>query len=282
MRPLITPEEIKGIRGEIVYIDTRDPVLYGEGHIPGAVNIRDIFTRVSVSSEEALLALRGNFIDLFSRAGLSGREHAIVYEDALDTGNGQSCRGYFLLKYLGYKNVSVLDGGFKSWVAHEFPVTQAEEIVLPSIFPVQVDPSILLTQNHIKEFINLQNAVLLDVRDEPEWCGLKSSPSGNDLTVPCGRIPGAVWIEWREFIDCNKSPAVFKSKEEIIAICAQRGIASSSNVYIYCFKGSRAASTYVALESAGFNKIKNYFSSWAEWASDASNPIDQSVLLNQL
>jgi 3-mercaptopyruvate sulfurtransferase SseA len=35
----------------------------------------------------------------------------------MSTGFGQSCRGYVLLRYLGYPKVRVLHGGYAAWVA---------------------------------------------------------------------------------------------------------------------------------------------------------------------
>src|SRR5215469_6138888 len=99
----------------VVIIDTRDPEAYAASHIPGAVNIRDIFTYLATSTPEGLTAMQGMFADLFGSAGLSGKELAVIYEDAMNNGYGQSCRGYFLLKFLGYPGVSILHGGYKAW-----------------------------------------------------------------------------------------------------------------------------------------------------------------------
>ena len=35
-------------------------------------------------------------------AGLTGKETAIIYEQSMNSGFGQSCRGYYLLTFLGY------------------------------------------------------------------------------------------------------------------------------------------------------------------------------------
>ncbi len=35
----------------------------------------------------------------------------------MNTGFGQSCRGYTLLKYLGYPKVKILHGGYAAWTA---------------------------------------------------------------------------------------------------------------------------------------------------------------------
>src|SRR5688572_25581891 len=122
---LITPEELtKLIASEpVVLIDTRDPKSYAAGHIPDAVNMHEIFTYLATSSSEGMAQLQGKFADAFGAAGLSGKETAVIYEQSMNTGFGQSCRGYFLLTMLGYPKIKVLHGGYDAWAAAGLPVT---------------------------------------------------------------------------------------------------------------------------------------------------------------
>lgn len=85
-----------------VVVDTRDAANYAEAHIPGAVNIHEIFTYLATSTPEGLNALHDTFANAFGKAGLSGKETAVIYEQSMETGFGQSCRGYVLLRFLGY------------------------------------------------------------------------------------------------------------------------------------------------------------------------------------
>jgi thiosulfate/3-mercaptopyruvate sulfurtransferase len=274
MDPLITPSEIKNLSNDLVFIDTREPGDYNAGHIPGAINVREIFTHISLSDKNGLKSLVDKFSRIFGDAGLSGEEHAIIYEDAMHGGNGQSSRGYFLLKYLGYDKVSVLNGGFRAWTDSGLPISKEVEHALPKKFPVNVNHSIMLTKEQMLEKINDKKTIFLDVRDSDEWHGKYSSPSGKDLDLRPGRIPGSVWMEWRSLIDTKKNIPIFRSTNEIKEICHKAGIDVESDIYIYCFKGSRAASTYLAMKNAGFNNVKNYFASWNEWARDIANPMD--------
>jgi thiosulfate/3-mercaptopyruvate sulfurtransferase len=47
-----------------------------------------------------MAALRDTFAAAFGKAGLSGAETAVIYEQSMSAGFGQSCRGYVLLRYL--------------------------------------------------------------------------------------------------------------------------------------------------------------------------------------
>ncbi len=98
-----------------VIIDTRNPDAYAAGHIPGAVNLHEIFTFLATSTPEGMDELKKKFAAAFGGAGLSGSETAVIYEQSMNSGFGQSCRGYFLLEFLGYPKIKVLHGGFEAW-----------------------------------------------------------------------------------------------------------------------------------------------------------------------
>jgi thiosulfate/3-mercaptopyruvate sulfurtransferase len=120
--PKATWENIQ--HSNVVLIDTRDPDSFAAGHIPGAVNVHDIFTYLATSTPEGMKALKSKFAKAFGDAGLSGKELAIIYEESMNTGFGQSCRGFFLLKILGYPRAAVLHGGFQAWLADAMPHDQ--------------------------------------------------------------------------------------------------------------------------------------------------------------
>src|SRR3974377_1700812 len=99
-----------------VIIDTRNPDAYGAGHIPGGVNVHQILLYLATSTPARKQELKTKFAEAFGKAGLSGKESAVVYEQSMNSGFGQSCRGYYLLKYLGYPKVAVLHGGLSPWL----------------------------------------------------------------------------------------------------------------------------------------------------------------------
>ena len=137
---LITPAELaeKLNSPSTVIIDTRDPDAYAAGHLPGAVNMRDIFTYLAMSTPEGVAEMRDKFAEAFGAAGLSGEETAVIYEQSMNSGFGQSCRGYVLLKYLGYPKVMILHGGYEAWVAAGLPVST--EVPTPEPKSFAVDP----------------------------------------------------------------------------------------------------------------------------------------------
>ncbi|WP_427162249.1 sulfurtransferase [Aliinostoc sp. HNIBRCY26] len=279
---LISPQELTSLLAvkspRTVIIDTRSPEEYAIGHIPQAINIRDFFTYLLDNSYPAgFKQLQEYFAKIMSEVGISGKEHLIVYEDAFNRGYGQSCRAAFLLKYLGCPHVSVLHGGYRAWLAAELPTTNEVPEVESSIFRLHPQAEMMVTTIEMLQAINNPAIIKLDVRDRDEWQGISSSPYGVDFCPRKGRIPNAVWLEWYRLMTSDSGIPMFRPAAEILEICQSLGITSESVVYIYCFKGSRAANVLFALQQAGIH-AKNYFGSWNEWSRDFSLPIDNKII----
>lgn len=264
----------------LVVIDTRDPEEYAKGHIPGAVNIREIFTYLASTDSEGLEAMKTHFAELFGKAGLSGEETAVLYEDAMNTGFGQSCRGYLLLQSLGYPKVSILHGGYRAWTEAGLAVSREAVEPRTATFPLSdASASVMVNAEQMQAALENPDIVILDVRDRDEWQGLSSSPYGVDFCPRKGRLPGAVWVEWYRLMDEPPTGApMFRSAEQIRTALEEIGIDGEKPVYVYCFKGARASNTLVGLKEAGIEDAKVYFGSWNEWSRDPARPIDARII----
>lgn len=280
---LVSPDQLTTMMAaeKVVIIDTRDADTYAAGHLPGAVNLREIFTFLATSTAEGLAALKSTFAEHFGAIGLSGAETAVFYEDALNSGYGQSCRGYYLLTWMGYPKIKVLNGGYSAWKAQGLPVSTAPVTPKAATFPAGLKMAdVMLTKDDVAAALKT-GVTLLDVRDIDEWTGESSSPYGKDFAPRKGRLPGAKWIEWYRFMKPSAQGPVFKSPLEVQAECATAGIGTDDTVYLYCFKGARASNTFLALKQAGFNDVRMYFGSWNEWSRDAALPIETAAPIIQ-
>lgn len=276
---IISPTDLDALtkQTKTVIIDTRDADSYQTGHIPNAVNLREIFTFLATSDEQGIRDMKDTFKQKLGEAGICGEEMVILYEDALNNGFGQSCRGYFLLHWLGYPNIKVLNGGYQGYVAAGLPVSTENTIPTSAQFPDN------LTENDVmadyKQVLTAvkDDTVLLDVRDVVEWIGESSSPYGVDFAPRKGRIPTSRWIEWYRFMKPSAQGAVMKTPSEVKAECDSVGISKDDEIIIYCFKGARASNTFLALKQAGYEKLKIYFGSWNEWSRIDELPIENGV-----
>jgi thiosulfate/3-mercaptopyruvate sulfurtransferase len=260
--------------GSVLLVDIRDQDTFAQGHIPGAVNLPEIFSFLSESSLAGLAALQNAFAASFSRVGVTHERKVIFYEESFDTRYGASCRGYWLACYLGHRDCGILDGGFLAWQQNGLPEETGEKTSsVPSRFIPRPNHALMATREDVLKALGDPGTILLDNRDADEWLGQSSSPYGVDFAPRRGRIPGAKWLEWYSFMNRAAIPA-FRPAHEIRALCASRQIYPDSDIIIFCFKGSRAANTYVALKLAGFTRLRLYFASWNEWSRDPSLPIE--------
>src|ERR1700753_2711285 len=143
---MITASELAELikKEPCVIIDTRTPDAYAAGHLPGGVNVHEIFTYLATSTPEGISELKTKFADAFGRAGLSGKETAVIYEQSMNSGFGQSCRGYYLLTMLGYPKIKVLHGGIDAWAAARLPVTKDAPAPVKASFAIVPDAGDIL------------------------------------------------------------------------------------------------------------------------------------------
>ena len=76
---LISPSELSDLMKvePVVLIDTRDPAIYAEAHIPGAVDVREVFTYLANSTPEGMAALRETFAAASVRRAYPARKRRL-------------------------------------------------------------------------------------------------------------------------------------------------------------------------------------------------------------
>lgn len=279
LQVLYQPSEIKALQaeGSVILFDVRDEADYRAGHIAGAVNVPQVFYHLCRSTPDGIADMHATFRRIFADAGMTNDTLAIFYEDYLQTRYGGSCRGFWLLNYLGHTKTGILYAGLISWTNEGNRLVTEPTTIRPGHFSIDPQPHLIATKDDVLAAIGNKRVILLDNRDKEEWLGLSSSPYGVDFVPRKGRIPGAQWIEWYEFMDLTKPIPPFKQPEEVRQLCAAQGLYPDDDIIIYCFKGSRASNTYIALKKAGFKKVRNYFASWNEWAYYPELPVEEGL-----
>mmetsp|Transcript_67166 Transcript_67166/g.216673 ORF Transcript_67166/g.216673 Transcript_67166/m.216673 type:complete len:335 (+) Transcript_67166:110-1114(+) len=296
---LVSTEEANGLVGkpDVRFLDIRNPMQYTRGHIQGAANMLEFFSYLALSTPQGVDHMQRTFEKLLRAKGITGQEQLICYEDSLRGMYGASTRAWYLLRTLGHPSVRVLDGGWTKWEREGRPVVKGdEEERLEGTFSASFNASEWADIETVKAIIDGSGggAKLLDVRDQVEWDGESSSPYGVDFAPRKGRLPGAAWIEWYDFMEECKGEgdgedlsgaadsddegekfevARFKHPDAIRGIMADKGFDTSDNVVLYCFKGARASNTLAALKTAGFDRVTVYFGSWNEWSREEDLPI---------
>src|ERR1700748_2352281 len=102
------------------------PDLYASGHIPGAAFVdldRDLAAPPGPGGRHPLPAADG-FERAMRGAGASTHRPVVVADDR---SGGAAARAWWLLRYFGHTQVTLLDGGLEAWLDEGRPLAEGDE-----------------------------------------------------------------------------------------------------------------------------------------------------------
>ncbi len=264
-RYLITAPELATRLNDVTLVDLRPAEDFAVGHIAGSTHVDIYGVSLNDSSEAPLNSFLAIFRVLFGSRGVRSDRPVVIYDH--ESGE-RAARAVWLLSVLGHPDVRILDGGAQAWIA------SGQKLVRLSDAPPPVDPTkapptpppfrgtqnldLLATRFDVERAIDDPEYVIVDVRRESEYRGTEKRARR------VGTIPGAVHLFWREHLDAN---GAFRKPDEIRALYESKGVTPDKIVIPLCHGGYRSASTFIALKSLGYPRVRNYVSAWGEWGN---------------
>lgn len=257
----------------VVEVDV-DTKAYDEGHVPGAIawawntqlcdtTVRDILPKAQFES-------------LMTQSGIGNDTTVVLYGD---NNNWFAAWALWQMKMYGHKDVRIMDGGRKKWLAEGRDVdTTATKPASVSTPYKASDPDYSLRAflPQVQQAQKSGNAVMIDVRSPQEFTGEILAPPG--LPETCqrgGHIPGARSVPWGKA--CNDD-GTFKSAEELEKLYGAEGVNKSKPVIAYCRIGERSSHTWFVLKYLlGVNNVVNYDGSWTEWGNLVGAPVEKGA-----
>jgi len=269
-QPLLSPAELasaqQGAAAPVV-IDIREPKLYAEGHIPGALNAPYGKWRGPATNPGELPDLP-KLTALVQSLGLTPATHAVVVSTGADaTDFGAMARVYWSLKVLGLKELSIVNGGMKTWVADGKPVsTEAPQVQASSYQPV-LDESLIATRDQVRSHVDLSNAALVDSRPDAFYQGKTRAPAAK----LSGTLPGAQQLDFNQWF--VKGTAQFVDQATARQIAEKVSRKDGQDTVAFCNTGHWAATDWFGLsEMAGLPNVKLYAGSMVDWTQQPGAP----------
>jgi thiosulfate/3-mercaptopyruvate sulfurtransferase len=257
----------------VVEVDV-DTKAYDESHVPDAIAwawntqlcdtvIRDI-------------APKAAFEALLTQSGIANDTTIVLYGD---NNNWFAAWAFWQLKIYGHKDVRIMDGGRKKWLAEgrDLETTATKPRSSAKAYKAsEPDFSLRAYLPQVQQAQKSASAVMIDVRSPQEFTGEILAPPG--LPETCqrgGHIPGARSVPWGKA--CNDD-GTFKSSDELQKLYAAEGVSQSKPVIAYCRIGERSSHTWFVLKYLlGVDTVLNYDGSWTEWGNLVGAPVEKGA-----
>ena len=270
MRVLTSVAELRADATDVVLLDVRwalgDPhgrERYRAGHLPGAVFV-DLDAELSAPPSPAAgrhpLPSLQSLQSAARRWGLSAGSRVVAY----DAGPGAAAaRAWWLLRWAGLSDVTVLDGGLAAWTAAGGELEQGQVVPTPGAVVLSGGGMAVLD---IDEAAALPAAggVLLDARAGERYRG-----EVEPVDPRAGHVPGAVSAPTT---DALTSDGRFATATVLSEHFARLGARPGTSVGVYCGSGVFAAHEVAALAIAGVDAAL-WPGSWSQWSNDPDRPV---------
>jgi thiosulfate/3-mercaptopyruvate sulfurtransferase len=235
---------------------------YRRAHIPGAVASAD--NRYKDPDNPRFVMQPQQFAEAMASLGI-GNDTTVVAYDASGTLNAG--RLWWCLAYFGHTNTKILDGGWHQWLADGRPVTTDMAKVEREQFTPRPDESLRASAEYVVEALHRPDAIVLDVRSDGEWQG-----TNNRGNRRAGHMPEAVHIEWTKNLRTEEARRI-KPAAELRAMFEAQGVTPDKEVITVCQGGIRAAQAAATLHLLGYEKVRNYDGSFADWGNREDTPL---------
>lgn len=235
---------------------------YAAGHIPGALFLdleQDLSAPVRPDRRGGRHPLPAPEVlaQTLGAAGI-GNEHVVVAYDEPPAGGMYAPHLWWLLRWLGHKQVAVLDGGIKAWKEAGYEVATSAIEYAPTTYQASPRQEMVVDANIVAQ--RPAGTILMDSRAPERYRG-----EVEPIDPVAGHIPGAINRNWLDSLD---AAGKFKPAEAQ----QKRFEGLEGEIIAYCGSGVSATANVLALELAG-KQARLYAGSWSDWVSDKSRPV---------
>ncbi len=245
---------------------TSGRALFDEVHIAGAT-YGDLLHELSDRSKTNFMYAMpsaGQFERVMSAIGVGDGTAVVLYDRGM---NSWAARVWWMLRYFGFENAAVLNGGWTTWHAQGLPTSVEAPNYPAAKFTARLCPHLIASRDDVLDTIGDNTACLINALDPDEFAGHPPHRYARP-----GRIPGSVNVPFSTTVDLPTQTfaddaALHQQFEEVGALDKQRVIA-------YCGGAIAASNTVFALTRLGVENVALYDGSLTQWTSDPDLPLE--------
>jgi thiosulfate/3-mercaptopyruvate sulfurtransferase len=242
------------------------PAQFAASHLPGAQYLHlehDLSRPVSPMTGRHPLPDPETFARRVGALGAGPGVQVVAY----DQGPGAyAARLWWLLRWIGFRDVAVLDGGFAAWSAAKLPLEAEVRAPRARTMPVALDADAWVTSEALDDLRRRPGTVLVDARGADRFAGCNET-----IDPVAGHVPGARNAPFTANLGADGKflprEVLHRRWSTILGSLPPGAVISS------CGSGVTACHNLLALEHAGLGGGKLYAGSWSEWIRDAKRPV---------
>lgn len=237
---------------------------YAERHIPSAEYLHVETLRMSRGGVPCQMHSLPVLGAIFGQLGIAWDTTVVLYAtDAEDHLN--AAYALWSLYVTGNRDVFMLDGHLKKWVAERRQVTQEYPRVAETQYEARFDEEQFADWRYVRDRLGDPDVVLVDSRARSLYTG----ESGD--TVRLGHIPGAVLHNY--LWDFNRD-GTYHALEAIRGRFERAGVTPDKEVITYCVTGREGSANWFLLKCLlGYPRVRLYQASMLEWAAHPELPL---------
>ena len=245
--------------GPIRYLDARDQQAFDTGHAPDAVRVPVEEWDTAAKTADVGFNKTAYWDEALGSLGVDPSAVAVTYDGGQMT---NAARVWFILQYFGIKAV-ILNGGWPALsAASRLPPGAGPSKAVFRAVPGAGSVG-LIERETLKEQLGAE-AHVFDTRTRAEFTGedMRNRARG-------GHLPGARHLSHTDLLDNG----VVRPAAALRSMMEGAGFGPGDHIVTHCEGGGRAALAAAAAVRAGFDDVRVYYLSFADWVRDESCPV---------
>lgn len=270
---LISVEELSAIlqQPELMLLDAsmQNPLpgtknVVGQEAIPGSLrfDLEQVFSDPDAAFPHTRLS--SEMFESHARAlGVRSDSSIVVYDNM---GIYSAPRAWWMLRAMGHNNVRVLNGGLPAWKKAGLDTAEHCTKQDDGDFVASPVAELFIDAPELAQSLGESRLQIVDARSSARFYGKEPEPRAG---VRSGHIPGAQCLHYRELTQGG----LLQSDKVLEQLFAERNIEKDATVVFSCGSGITACIQALAAFQLGYQHIRVFDGSWAQWGATHSLPV---------
>ncbi len=254
----------------LVLIDTTNLKSFNKGHIPNAVQADISAFRHWVDKTYLLMNSSKEIEKVARRLGINENSQVVIYGHNKDKELLKSSYIALALIVNGFKNVSILNGGYGDWLYENeenanMVSTKTKQVKMGN-FTAKYTPNVVVGIDYVRAHVN--KVPMIEARPKAYFTGEKKSKGVKRL----GHITGATSSYWRNKFNVDDTLKSDKKLNKIFI--KEQKLNPNKEILAYCTGGLEASMNwYILTQYMHFKDVKIYDASMKQWGNLDDTPM---------